>query len=222
MMGSYFILCVFLASFCGVIATPVKDSDNVTTSETNKCDCSHDNQLYTDVKELREELARVNALLNSQQFVKLMSDEPPNINTRAVFPNVVGFTADLNDHVHDLPVGSTVIYDRIYYNAGGHYDSSTGVFTCPQNGLYLFSVFVESFSASSVSTATVGIVINGQQYAVAVSEPTQYGHDASGGDVLVHHLQQGDRVWVETYQHDNQDLTHAFNSFSGVLIQSTD
>ncbi|KAL4241049.1 hypothetical protein ACF0H5_001827 [Mactra antiquata] len=224
MMGSYFILCVFLAIFCGVGATPMKDSDNATTSElpkTEQCGCSHDiQQLYSDFKEMREEQKQLKALVDFQ--TRTLSDQSLNIDTRALFPDVIGFTAVLDNAVDDIPLGSNILYDRIHYNAGSHYDPNTGVFTCPRSGMYLFSVFVEVHSENDIAEGNVKIMINGNSFVYAISEPSKLGHDSTGGNVLIQHLARGDRVWVETNDVNNQDLFHAFNSFSGVLIQSTE
>ena len=47
----------------------------------------------------------------------------------------VGLLADSNTAVDDV-----LIFDEILFNNGGHYGVSTGSFTCPTDGVYLFSV----------------------------------------------------------------------------------
>ena len=39
-----------------------------------------------------------------------------------------------------LSKDQTVVFDVSPTNAGGHYDNNTGIFTCPTNGFYYFSV----------------------------------------------------------------------------------
>lgn len=112
-----------------------------------------------------------------------------------------------------------MLFDSIYYNSGSGYDTSTGIFTCPRSGMYLFAIFVEAVDASPA--AALVLTINGKHWLDAVSERYATGHDSTGGNILVQHIQEGDRVWVETYYHDNQDLYNGFTTFSCVLIQST-
>ena len=36
--------------------------------------------------------------------------------------------------------GDTIIFTKYITNIGGHYDTSTGIFTCQYSGIYLFSL----------------------------------------------------------------------------------
>lgn len=138
---------------------------------------------------------------------------------RQVDPVIVGFTAKLNKKLHGLPLGTTIIYDQILYNAGGGYDGTTGIFTCPISGVYMFAIFVESFT---LRTAIIELVIDGNDSLIsAVSEQAVDGQDNTGGNVLIVHVVKGQRVWARTYDSDNQDIYPYFTTMSGVLIQST-
>ncbi|XP_062588930.1 uncharacterized protein LOC134250582 [Saccostrea cucullata] len=52
----------------------------------------------------------------------------------------------------------TLVFDRIVYNIGGGYDSSTGVFTSPVDGHFVFFVNVQAYSTDSIDTY---LVLNG-------------------------------------------------------------
>jgi hypothetical protein len=69
--------------------------------------------------------------------------------------------------------------------------------------------------------AEITLKINGSSRLSAIAESMDDSHDATGSNLLVVHIVEGDRVWVETYDDDNQDLFKGFTAFSGVLIQST-
>lgn len=43
-------------------------------------------------------------------------------------------------HSQNVAVGQTVVFDKSIYDMGGAYDTSTGLFTCSQPGLYHFTV----------------------------------------------------------------------------------
>ena len=59
--------------------------------------------------------------------------------------SVIGFTAFM-DSTKSLT--STTIFNKVLFNEGGGYDRSTGVFTCPIGGVYLFSFVGGMFSLS--------------------------------------------------------------------------
>jgi len=40
-----------------------------------------------------------------------------------------------------IPAGSNVLYNKVNEDTSGGYDSSTGVYTVPTSGVYLFHVF---------------------------------------------------------------------------------
>ena len=40
--------------------------------------------------------------------------------------------------------GATIAFDSERFDVSGNYDSTTGVFTCPQDGYYFFSLTVYS------------------------------------------------------------------------------
>lgn len=181
-----------------------------------------------EISELKEEVANLperarsrfdteTAGLNLQAY----TDQSDSIqqDMRALNTYVVGFTVALLNNAIDLPTGSTVVFQWVFYNAGNGYDTTTGIFTCPRSGLYIFYINVEAVNGQE--EASVQIMKNGSGRVSAVSERYADGHDSTGGNLLVEHITEGDRVWVETYSNDNQDLFRGFTSFSGVLIGST-
>ena len=73
----------------------------------------------------------------SHSIVELISDcrhrvDDPNARIAAFS---VGLLADSNTAVDDV-----LIFDEILFNHGEHYDVSTGTFTCPTDGVYLFNL----------------------------------------------------------------------------------
>ncbi|XP_053386491.1 complement C1q and tumor necrosis factor-related protein 9A-like [Mercenaria mercenaria] len=221
---SFFTLSIFC--FSGVYLLPIGKNvtsygEEITTNPTEG-----------DIKLLKEQVSALTqtvlanekkiadlTVLNADKLLTQQDQTETGHDIRTLNSDVIGFTAVLKEHAIDLPTGSTIVYDNVYYNAGNAYDTSTGVFTCPRSGLYLFYINVEPFDESL--PAAIAILINGSYRVDAVAERYDVGHDSTGGNMMVEHLQEGDRVWVETYEHDNQDLYKGFTSFSGVLIRST-
>ena len=60
----------------------------------------------------------------------------------------VAFSAGLTQQVSLAP-NTSVAFDRVWLNIGDGYDNTTGIFTCPVAGTY---VFMYSGIAESVST----------------------------------------------------------------------
>ena len=62
---------------------------------------------------------------------------------------------------------STVIFNDVQANVGSHYNSTTGFFTAPYNGLYLFTAHI-LMSLSTTADTRLGIQKNSTAYAGAI------------------------------------------------------
>lgn len=80
-------------------------------------------------------------------------------------------------------------FTTIIYNTG-NFDPSTGIFTAPESGTYLFAVNIESVTDKK---AHVVIVINRYKCAEAMT----YGYLQNGGNTCVSFLYVGYEVWVQ-------------------------
>ena len=54
----------------------------------------------------------------------------------------VAFSAYLDHTLSNIGNDQTIEFNQIILNEGGDYDQRTGVFTCPQSGLYLIAFFI--------------------------------------------------------------------------------
>ena len=58
--------------------------------------------------------------------------------------------------------GTTIVFDTTQHNVGGHYSTSTGKFTVPIAGVYLFGVTIATASATTVIVyMSAEVTING-------------------------------------------------------------
>lgn len=64
----------------------------------------------------------------------------------AVNVTYIAFSAHRSD-TEQVEPGERIIYNSVRMNVGGAYDAGNGVFTCPINGYYFFSI--TSFSLVS-------------------------------------------------------------------------
>ncbi|XP_060578283.1 complement C1q tumor necrosis factor-related protein 5-like [Ruditapes philippinarum] len=134
-------------------------------------------------------------------------------------PDVVVFSAELSHVLDNVALHSTVVFDHPIFRVTHSYDASTGVFTCPTSGLYLFSVFIATHKTDT--EALVYLVLDGNPYMSVISDRSSDGENDSGGNVVMLPVNKGQRVWVETDINDKQSFWPSFTTFSGVLIHQT-
>ena len=125
--------------------------------------------------------------------------------------------------------GTTQIFDTTQHNVGGHYSTSTGKFTVPISGVYLFGVTIATANATTVIVyLSAEVTING-----SVGSNKRYhggwGEKSSSSNTharehftIQHSLVVGDTV---QYSHEsNVDVTAyggqggRYSSFWGHLI----
>ncbi|XP_024292252.2 complement C1q-like protein 2 [Oncorhynchus tshawytscha] len=112
--------------------------------------------------------------------------------------------------------GITLVYRHIYSNIGNAYNPTTGIFTAPVRGLYLFRFYIYGEGDSSAST-TAALHKNGHHVAVAHAHQATGGINSSNGvslllevgDVVYMHLWVGDKIYDSEYHH---------STFSGHLL----
>ncbi|XP_065927528.1 paramyosin [Magallana gigas] len=93
--------------------------------------------------------------------------------------------------------GDTLVFPTVIYSEGTGYKPSTGIFTAPTAGTYVFYVSIQSAIQKSIY---LFIVLNGSTK-VRVMASYNSGSSISiyqtGTNLVILHLQTGDRVWVK-------------------------
>ena len=116
----------------------------------------------------------------------------------------------------------TIRFDGIFINEGNAYNNITGVYTVPQDGVYMLSFFIETHFAKEIHAQ---LLVDGTHIADAVVEPTEEHNDVMSGNLVIKRLLKGQSVCVA----DNnlyEDEAHTLVSenrfkactFSGVLL----
>lgn len=116
--------------------------------------------------------------------------------------------------------GDHVIYTVPVVNVGGGYDPSTGEFTVPRDGLYMFTIQMCTVSGKMLYLQIMA--------ADQIIEATTYSEDSSsytctsGSGMAV--VSTGDKVWVNCRSASSsgtvlsQSSDNSWNTFSGILI----
>lgn len=137
----------------------------------------------------------------------------------AGFETGVSFSAVLTDALYNIVIGQTIIFNKAFLNDGNAYDVTTGVFTVPMDGVYLFSYFVAEINNDQI---VLRLVVNGGNRVDAVAEGVQQGHNDQGGNLVILKLHAGDTVFVQAYDTSNVHIDGAasywYTSFSGTLL----
>ncbi|BFZ19666.1 hypothetical protein BsWGS_22705 [Bradybaena similaris] len=130
-------------------------------------------------------------------------------------PNVVAFTAALTEET-TISRGQGVIYNNTIINIGNGYDTTTGIFTAPLDGLYGLHIHLHTRWNSE---AWLALLHNEENVVTAHG----YGSVSAGNFALLT-LKAGDRVQVKAININSYVSGAADNrgsTFSGYLIAST-
>lgn len=116
-------------------------------------------------------------------------------------PGTVAFTAKLNSCDSYPRHSGVLIFATVMLNEGDGYSSDTGIFTCPVDGLYHFSLH-----ASVYGRGQCAIYKNGEKVVSLyhTSLPDKCSQVASVSSVVK--LSQGDNVWVNLWGAARNDI----------------
>ncbi|KAK6486289.1 hypothetical protein HHUSO_G9854 [Huso huso] len=101
------------------------------------------------------------------------------------------FSAGLTELSKLPPANAPIKFDKIIYNRQGHYEPSTGVFTCVFAGAYYFTYHITVYTRS----VKVALVKSGTRVLHTANRYQSSEDQASGGAVL--QLREGDTVWLQ-------------------------
>ena len=131
--------------------------------------------------------------------------------------SLIAFTAKISKDVLHLHAGSTVIFDDLETNYGDGYDQNTGIFTCPDDGLYIFHVTFLTYFGNNF----IGFLVKNGHDVVAIDANA---HDMnvpgyqSASNMAAIPLIRGEMVWVQTHTEQGEHLLKGFATFVGVKI----
>ena len=132
----------------------------------------------------------------------------------------VAFSACLGSTTEELPIGSTVVFDLVIYQEGNGYNPKDGVFTCPETGVYMFSIVIDNGNLQNMTeqAATAMLQVDFVMKAVVISEEHHQGQDDQSSNLVILKVKQGQKVWVEIVSNNDVIIWHSFSTFSGALL----
>ena len=131
---------------------------------------------------------------------------------------IVAFYARMSSIEPNPSAHHTLIFDNVHTNVGSGYNGVTGIFTAPQEGIYVFTWVIRMFTAEHSTELMQNNDVLGATFLRAKN-----GDDGSVSGTVVTHLTKGDVVFVRIHSqyvgdgniHSN---THGQPSFSGWLL----
>ncbi|XP_076828195.1 complement C1q tumor necrosis factor-related protein 3-like [Brachyhypopomus gauderio] len=168
--------------------------------------------------DILKELGKVKAM---EERLKQVEDEMRQLQSKNK-ASKVAFSASLLDtkgptNIGPFNTGMTLIFKHVFTNIGEAYNPTTGIFTAPLKGVYVFRVFSKAVG-SPAQAVTAGLFKNGEHVFSTHAHQTGGFYSTSNGVSL--QLEKGDSIWVKLYAatwiFDNGE--HHHSSFSGHLL----
>ncbi|XP_062576277.1 complement C1q tumor necrosis factor-related protein 3-like [Saccostrea cucullata] len=109
---------------------------------------------------------------------------------------MVAFDTRLKNFVTNAKVGSKIVFNDVQLNIGTGYDASTGIFTAPYSGVYVFEWTLMTETSKEVLTE---LMVNGK--------PRSYSHCRSVAGptsdtcskMAVVELKAKQHVWIQVF-----------------------
>ncbi|XP_067653733.1 protein FAM184A-like [Haliotis asinina] len=130
----------------------------------------------------------------------------------------VAFEVRLQKEIHSVQMGGKLIFDTLLYNNGAGYEASSGIFTAPVSGSYIFwaQVMLDQVESYLEIYIVQNGHIKGKGYA-ETSKETVYGVVAI---TTVMHLSAGDEVWFEKWKGSQNIYGNLYSGFGAALVSA--
>ncbi|XP_060567288.1 complement C1q-like protein 4 [Ruditapes philippinarum] len=142
------------------------------------------------------------------------NEEHHSVVKRAIVYGRVAFSAYLSSRTTYLD-NEKIVFDSEVINDGEAYDKSSGIFTVPATGTYLFAFQFEDWSNTDQQTAY--LMVNGNIISSAIIKTL--GRSTQAGNTVIVHLHKNDNVYVQVNLGQVYGSpTERYTTFSGYLL----
>ncbi|XP_048749487.2 complement C1q tumor necrosis factor-related protein 2-like [Ostrea edulis] len=128
--------------------------------------------------------------------------------------SMVAFDVRMRNHRRNLGKGSKVVFDKVDLNEGQGYDASSGVFTAPHSGIYVFDWTTLTLPGKNAFTS---VVVNGSYKSWNYCNDRTKNLWLPCSKMTVVKLKQGDKVWIGVNS-GTADIHKQYTSFSGYKL----
>ena len=128
----------------------------------------------------------------------------------------VAFSARLQTRLISSKNSEKVVFDQIVTNIGSAYDASSGIFTTPTDGVYVFAWTVLTNPGYLFDTE---LVVDGNIKLYNAADSGGGKSYESSGCTGVLQLKSGEKVWIRKHGQYGNLLRSQWSSFSGWQIQ---
>lgn len=211
-----------LNSVTSSLSSSISSVSSSLSSSISSVSSSLSSRLSSETSSLSSRISSVSYSLSSEASslssrISSLSSSVSSLSSRisAEEEQKVAFSASVGSFTGYHPPSTRIrFFNSVLMNVGNGFSSSTGIFTAPKKGTYLFSVTIGSWTNELVK---VYIVRNGYFRGEAMAGDES---NASGSVTIVTYLTVGDTVWVETgsYGESKVFVRSSFGHFAGVLI----
>ncbi|XP_070710626.1 C1q-related factor-like [Pempheris klunzingeri] len=111
-----------------------------------------------------------------------------------------------------------LVYNEVITNIGNSYNSGTGIFAAPVDGVYFFTFF---YHAGGEHPSNLTLVRNSDTIVTSTDHRSCADNADNGGNAAYLHLKRGDQVHVRMEKSTTIWASDSHTSFSGHLISQT-
>ncbi|XP_066515970.1 complement C1q and tumor necrosis factor-related protein 9B-like isoform X2 [Hoplias malabaricus] len=113
---------------------------------------------------------------------------------------------------------TTVTYSHVFINKRNGYDNTTGVFTAPVSGVYLFLFYHHALGGES---AYLSLTKNGERVVTTGHHKNTQEGSSNGANAVTIQLNKGDlmriRLWAGSWVFDDDKN---YTTFTGILLHT--
>ncbi|XP_062574646.1 complement C1q tumor necrosis factor-related protein 3-like [Saccostrea cucullata] len=179
-------------------------------------------QLEAKVEDLKSENQRLDSELqrskakerNLSSLVASFQASLSNVSSLVNKSKKVGFSASVSSSESSWNSGA-LVFPSVITNEGNGYNPSTGIFTAPIAGMYVFFVNVQSYRSQTIF---VDIVLNGSTKVRTMAWSNGNDYFDAGPNMVVLTIQKGDAVWITRHSGAGYYNDGPITTFSGFLI----
>lgn len=127
---------------------------------------------------------------------------------------MVAFDVRLKSHKRNLATKAKVIFETVDLNEGLGYDASSGIFTAPSGGLYVFDWTVMTWEKQYAHTS---LVVNDQEKSWNYCRSQAADLWLRCSKMTIVRLRQGDKAWIGIFS-GQANMQYTYTSFSGFKL----